>query len=321
MEIKTVAIRDINVITAEIHNIQTDVQEYASRAALKIGEKLCEAKDLLAHGEFLGWVKEEFGWSERRAQQLMQVYKEFGGTQKNLFGPELNTNTFADLSFSKLLLLVSVPESEREEFVEENKVSEISVREMEKLVKQKQRTEEENARLDREVKELNEALDKLSADKDKLDDEWEEQIGRAVKGAEANAEKKWAEEVNTAKLDLKNKEAELKAAREETAKLKQDMAELRANPEVPEEILDKIRGQYASQLKEAEERERKAREELQEAEKRAKQSEPTVAVFKVHFESAQKELSAMKVIIAEAGDETAEKLRAAARAVMKTYTF
>ena len=61
----TVPVRDINTITSEIRYIQNDVQQYAAQGALKIGERLCEAKELLGHGEFLPWIKDEFGWVVR----------------------------------------------------------------------------------------------------------------------------------------------------------------------------------------------------------------------------------------------------------------
>ena len=111
----TVPVRDINTITSEIRYIQNDVQQYAAQGALKIGERLCEAKELLGHGEFLPWIKDEFGWTDRTAQKLMAVYREFGDSQKSLFGPEINTKTYSDLPVSKLYLLISVPESERED--------------------------------------------------------------------------------------------------------------------------------------------------------------------------------------------------------------
>lgn len=160
----TVPVRDINTITSEIRYIQNDVQQYAAAGALKIGERLCEAKELLDHGEFLPWLKDEFGWTDRTAQKLMAVYREFGDSQKSLFGPGINAKTYSDLPVSKLYLLISVPESEREEFVKENRIEEISVREMEKLLKEKKEAEE-NARESADaLEELNGKYDALQAE-------------------------------------------------------------------------------------------------------------------------------------------------------------
>jgi len=41
----------------------------------EIGEALAEAKDLLHHGEWLPWLKGNFGWGARSAQLAMRVYR------------------------------------------------------------------------------------------------------------------------------------------------------------------------------------------------------------------------------------------------------
>lgn len=236
----TVPVRDINTIASEIRYIQGDVQQYAAAGALKIGERLCEAKELLDHGEFLPWLKDEFGWTDRTAQKLMAVYREFGDSQKSLFGPGINTKTYSDLPVSKLYLLISVPESEREEFVKENDIAEISVREMEKQLKEKKKAEEE-----------------------------------------------------------------LQAALAEAERYKAESEKLRENPEVPEEKLRELEEKYAGKLKAAE--------------AQAKLNDPTVAVFRVHFEAVQKEFAKMLELIKAMDEERGGKLKAAVSAVLDGF--
>ena len=218
----TVPVRDINTIASEIRYIQGDVQQYAAAGALKIGERLCEAKELLGHGEFGPWLKDEFGWTDRTAQKLMAVYREFGDSQKSLFGPGINAKTYSDLPVSKLYLLISVPESEREEFVKENDIAEISVREMEKLLKEKKEAEE-NAR------ESTDALEELSGKYEALQAayeldaeeaaaaraELERKAAAAREEGRAAAAKQLAKEVNTAKLNVREAAAAQKKAEEE----------------------------------------------------------------------------------------------------------
>ena len=315
----TVHVRDINTIASEIHYIQNDVQQYAAAGALKIGERLCEAKELLDHGEFLPWLKDEFGWTDRTAQKLMAVYREFGDSQKSLFGPGINAKTYSDLSVSKLYLLVSVPESEREEFVKENDIAEISVREMEKLLKEKKEAEE-NARESADaLEELNgkyaavqAALRQASADSAAAQEELERKAAAAREEGRAAAAKQLAEEVNTAKLNVreaaaaqKKAEEELQAALAEAERYKAESEKLRENPEVPEEKLRELEEMYAEKLKAAE--------------AQAKLNDPTVAVFRVHFDAVQKEFGTMVELIKAMDEERAGKLKAAVSAVLDGF--
>lgn len=315
----TVPVRDINTIASEIRYIQGDVQQYAAAGALKIGERLCEAKELLSHGEFGPWLKDEFGWTDRTAQKLMAVYREFGDSQKSLFGPEINTKTYSDLPVSKLYLLISVPESEREEFVKENDIAEISVREMEKLLKEKKEAEE-NARESADaLEELNgkyaavqAALRQASADSAAAQEELERKAAAAREEGRAAAAKQLAEEVNTAKLNVreaaaarKKAEEELQAAQAEAERYKAESEKLRADPEVSEEKLRELEEKYAEKLKAAE--------------AQAKLNDPTVAVFRVHFDAVQKEFREMLELINAMDDERGGKLKAAVSAVLDGF--
>lgn len=315
----TVPMRDINTIASEIRYIQNDVQQYAAAGALKIGERLCEAKELLDHGEFLPWLKDEFGWTDRTAQKLMAVYREFGESQKSLFGPGINAKTYSGLPVSKLYLLISVPESEREEFVKENRIEEISVREMEKLLKEKKEAEE-NARESADaLEELNgkyeavqAALRQASADSAAAQEELERKAAAAREEGRAAAAKQLAEEVNTAKLNVreaaaarKKAEEELQAALAEAERYKAETEKLRENPEVPEEKLRELEEKYAEKLKAAE--------------AQARLNDPTVAVFRVHFDAVQKEFREMLELINAMDDERAGKLKAAVSAVLDGF--
>jgi hypothetical protein len=57
--------------------------ENCARAAIEIGKRLADLKGLLPHGQFMACVKAEFGWSDRWAQQLMQVAERFSNTNSS----------------------------------------------------------------------------------------------------------------------------------------------------------------------------------------------------------------------------------------------
>ena len=313
----TVPVRDINTITSEIRYIQNDVQQYAAQGALKIGERLCEAKELLGDGEFLRWIKDEFGWTDRTAQKLMAVYREFGDSQKSLFGPEINTKTYSDLPVSKLYLLISVPESEREDFVKENNVAEMSVREMEKLLREKKEAEDESREAHAELDKLADKYAALSAVASKQEKELkaaQADVSASIEAAKKEAAAEAEKARRAAEKAQKAAEAEVKKARDEAEAAKKDLQQLRDNPEIPQEVMDKLKAQFGKAAEEAEARARAAEAKL-------KTADPDVAMFKLHFDNLQKTAASMAQLITkmkQSGNaDMADKLSRAACAVLE----
>ncbi len=159
-------VRDINTITAEIHTIQATVRRTALEGCIEIGRRLVEAKELLDHGEWGQYLKEEFDWSQDRAGQLMRLFREYGANQQNLFGAELNSDTYRNLTFSQALRLIAIPESEREDFVKENDVEHLTTRELDALIKEHERQlaaeQEKTRKAEAESREAHDALNELS---------------------------------------------------------------------------------------------------------------------------------------------------------------
>lgn len=313
----TVPVRDINTITSEIRYIQNDVQQYAAQGALKIGERLCEAKELLGHGEFLPWIKDEFGWTDRTAQKLMAVYREFGDSQKSLFGPEINTKTYSDLPVSKLYLLISVPESEREDFVKENNVAEMSVREMEKLLREKKDAEDESREAHAELDKLADkyaALSAVASEQEKELKAAQADVSASIETAKKEAAAEAEKARRAAEKAQKAAEAEAKKARDEAEAAKKDLQQLRDNPEIPQEVMDKLKAQFGKAAEEAEARARAAEAKL-------KTADPDVAMFKLHFDNLQKTAASMAQLIIkmkQSGNaDMADKLSRAACAVLE----
>ena len=313
----TVPVRDINTITSEIRYIQNDVQQYAAQGALKIGERLCEAKELLGHGEFLPWIKDEFGWTDRTAQKLMAVYREFGDSQKSLFGPEINTKTYSDLPVSKLYLLISVPESEREDFVKENNVAEMSVREMEKLLREKKEAEDESREAHAELDKLADkyaALSAVASEQEKELKAAQADVSASIEAAKKEAAAEAEKARRAAEKAQKAAEAEAKTARDEAEAAKKDLQQLRDNPEIPQEVMDKLKAKFGKAAEEAEARAR-------EAEAKLKVADPDVAMFKLHFDNLQKTAASMAQLIIKmkrsGNADMADKLSRAACAVLE----
>lgn len=129
--------RTPEIIGAEIRDITAQVRRVALGAAIEIGHRLDEAKELLPHGEWGGWLERETEFSQRQAQRMMQLYETYGAAQIGIFGAEIKATALSDLSITNALLLVAIPESEREEFAAQVDAEHISSRELEQAIRER----------------------------------------------------------------------------------------------------------------------------------------------------------------------------------------
>ena len=83
---------------------------------IEVGNDLLLVKEALPHGQFLPWLRAEFGWSERTAQNFMSVAESFKSAK------------FADLpiqpSAAYLLAAPAVPDSARQVAIEKAEAGE-----------------------------------------------------------------------------------------------------------------------------------------------------------------------------------------------------
>lgn len=129
--------RTPELIGAEVRMYVEAGRRITLLCGIEIGRRLCEAKEMLQHGEWLPWLEKETGFSTSSAQRYMQVFKEYGAAQQSLFGPVANCPTLGNLSITNALRLLAVPEEERESFAQEHDVEHLSAREVEALVKER----------------------------------------------------------------------------------------------------------------------------------------------------------------------------------------
>lgn len=92
---------------------------------LQLGRVFAEAKPLVAHGEWAGWVAENTSLSVRTAEQYMQAYAEFG------LDPDI-----AALGTTKVVKLLPLPEEQRRAFLETHDVAGMSTREMDRAIRE-----------------------------------------------------------------------------------------------------------------------------------------------------------------------------------------
>jgi len=180
------------VIATEINSIKGQTQAMVLHASAEIGKRLIEAKELLPHGEWGGWLKENIDYSQSTANNLMQLYREYGA----------NSEALGNLSYTKALALLGVPEEDREKFVQENDVENMSARELQKVVKEKQKLEKQLAKQENEALKEKAALAKQIVE---LEKRIEESSSEDDKVSELIAE------LEDAKAKVKRLESDLKA--------------------------------------------------------------------------------------------------------------
>lgn len=309
--------RDINTITAEIRTIKQSVGYLLLNSYIELGRRLVEAKELLPHGEWGAWLRDEAEFSQSTANNMMNIFREYGADQASLFG-EAKSQTLGNLTYSKAVALLQVPAEEREEFVEEHHVEELSTRELEQLIKEKKEAEERAAKAEKALEsaedEKREAvalavaeyegtvgdIHKLLSEAETANKEAEQKAKTAEKDkAAAEKARKAAEE------NVKELEKQLAVARQDAEGARRDLQELRDNPEVPEEVMEKLRAQFGAAAAEAETR-------AAELEKQLKLAAPELTEFQVHLDDIMGRVELMKDIIRKVGGNTAAGLRAAA---------
>lgn len=315
--------RTPDIIGAEIRGLTQQAKTMTLWFGIEIGRRLTEAKEMLEHGQWLAYLKEQTEFSQPSASRLMRLYDEYGAKQTSLFGAELNYSTLNNLSISNALRLLAVPEDEREEFAEKHDVEHMSARELDELIKQRDEAEQRAAKAEEQVQQAADGAAKADEQYQKAKQELHllrEKLGNA-EAQKAAAEKELSElrerPVEVAvEVDEKAVEEAITAARakndaewaEKMAKVKNELSEAGLKAE-----------KLKAKIKKAEEKAAASAAELEKLKKSQTLSDPNTAVFKQIFEQVQEDFNKLhgSLLKVKASDpDTAEKLAAAVRALV-----
>lgn len=293
--------RTIETVTGEI----LEAKRTGGEAVLTIGRGLMEAKGMLSHGEWLPWLAEQVGFSERQAQRFMRLSREYS-----------NPTLVSDLGARKALALLALPEPEREEFVElrhaidgeEKAVADMSAAELEQAIRERDaaRKAAEEALAEKSLAE--QARDKM-ADDMKLaaaaKEQAEESLERARDEADRAADAVLAMEQEL--KELKSRPAEVAVEVDQGAVEKaraEAIAEMQGKLDELNQNFDKVaadRKTAREKLKTAEEALAAANARLEAAaraeKKQALSADDDMATFKVLFGQAQDQANKMHGIL------------------------
>lgn len=297
--------RDINIITTEIRTLYQTALKSELSYAVQLGRKLTEAKQLVEHGEWGTWIKENLPFSQDKATMMMKIYDAYGANQESLFG-DINSETFRNLGISQAFALLSVPESEREQFVKENDVENMSVRELKKAIEERDAAIAARKALEEDNKKLRESNVDLN-----------------MKAQNANNLRKSAEDAINEK---KKVQGQLNVKEEELKKALSDLAEAKSNPVISEEkkkeIRDEAHAEAQAEIAAAEAGKAAAEQKALDLEKQLALASPELTTFKLLFEQLQEtqnRLQGCLMKIRGADPETAEKLKKATMQVLSQF--
>ena len=280
--------RDIETITGEI----LEAKRAGGEAILTIGRCLIEAKEQLPHGEWLPWLNERVDLSERTAQKFMKLAREWS-----------NPNTLADLGASKALMLLAVPEGDREQFIQDHNVIDMSARQLEQAIKERDEAraaaehaqadaaaaEQARAKMEDDMRLLNACLEGSREDRDQAIRDREQAIQDADRLEKELAELK-ARPVDVAVETVVDQEAIDKARAEAVAGMQDKLDRAKAAKEKAEE-----------KRKAAEEALAAAQEQLERLRREEKRSELSsdkdLAQFELLFGQAQETVNKMHGIL------------------------
>lgn len=302
MSENVVAVRSIEIVTAEIHTIRDNVARVFMDGVVQIGRRLEEAKQLVPQGEWLAYLDKELGYKPSTAQNYMRIAREFGDGQVGLSG-KTASDFFGNLGYSQLLPLLGLPEEEREQLAEEHDLAGMSSREIQALVKER---DEAKANADK--------LESVLADK--MADE------QALQGKLDTAQADLAKQKDKAKAQAEAAKANAETAAELQRRL--DALEQQANTprELTEEeraaLRDEIAAEQAKTLQAAEARAADALAKLE------KVKNP--AAHKVNFLFGElgeywNRLRAALRELEQSDSEAAGKMRAAIGQAVKGWTI
>ena len=297
-----------DILAAEIRTIKNQTGRMVLNASIEVGRRLTEAKAKLPHGSWGEYLKNEVDYSPSQAQNLMRVFREYGSDQQSLFGGEAKSQTFGNLTYSKALSLLAIPdEEERERFAVENDVEHMSVRELNEALKARNEAEEKAAAAEDKVRGLLQEAERLREELADQAQVYKAKLTAAdVETTEANRKAREAQEA----LDKQREKAQrlqdalseantsAQAAEEEHTRLAQELEELRSRPaEADTAAVEAARQAAIAEMTEKVDKAKDAKKKAEEKRKAAEES----------LKAAQKELADLKAKKPEVRELTQEE--------------
>ena len=298
--------RTLPVIAAEIKTIEQHTARIVLENGIQIGQRLQEAKDKVGHGGFGQWCKENLNYSQDTAQKFMKLAKEYGDDSGFL----ANTAMSRNFSISNALSLLKLPEEDRERFVEEHPVEDMTNKALEEEIRQlKQQKEAAEDAAEHSLRMEEEA--KIEAESLRHEVE-------AVKHQLEEATASLADSAEIEKLNEKLKKANEKLKKEKDARQKEIDA---AVEKERQGIIDKVNEEAADRMQQITGENDELRQQLTETQRKLDAvSKGTVVQFKILTDQLQDIFDKCGTMVIEEEDpELSEKMNNALKQIVKVF--
>ena len=289
--------RDAGIIAQEINQIKTEVRDTAIRGAIEIGKRLLEAKSLVPYGSWGKWLEDNVAYSERTAQDLMRIAKEYGRKETQALSEIQNKE--------QAVLLLALDADERDRFVQEHDMASMSTRQLEEELAQI-KAERDKAQLT--IEELMTQLgfvEAAPAEMDQAEENADPEHTEAMQALEAERQRAEKLEKELAEANARVKETE-----------KRRMEDMKRGEETAAEItkkLDKAKKERDEARREAEVTGKK----LMRTEEELADAREQVRTVEVIPEAVEQELARLRAKASQSQFET--ELRAAFEVFKSAY--
>lgn len=218
-----------NMLAVRIRTTIRNTQKIMLDSAISIGQDLMQAQKLVADGEWQEWVEQATGMTCSSARKYMQIAREYGDESKRELIPAL--------SYTKALRLLAVPEEEREEIAENNDIENMTVKELEEVIKalkdEKTAVDQDKTKLEEDLRAAQEKIESIGQREQELAGQLDALKENAPEGiseeAQAEIDKirmEKLEEIQKMAKEKETVEGKVEKLKGQLDKLKQDQEKL-----------------------------------------------------------------------------------------------
>lgn len=130
--------RTPETIAAEINSLKEQGRAVMLYYSIEIGRRLAEVRQLVPHGGWADWLKENVQFSATTAFNHIKVFQAYGDHTAALAGEKpANLQALEDLSYTQAVALLAIPDAERAGFLAENNVATMSSRELQQAIRER----------------------------------------------------------------------------------------------------------------------------------------------------------------------------------------
>lgn len=153
-----------DVQTTNISQLETEIVLLKNQTAqniIEIGKRLNKAKEMLPHGEWGKWLEDKVDFRPETASRIMRVANEYP-----------NLTTTSNIGIGKAFELLALPQAERQEFIDNHPVEDMTTRELRQAIKKNKELESQfevfAEKTSSQIYDLTEENQKLKAQKTKI---------------------------------------------------------------------------------------------------------------------------------------------------------